>query len=183
MLILQLTFHRRLKDALKLSQIKIEFERFEIRIQFRNRWVFKKLIPKMIFIVVLRARFLGIFRLKVIGKSLYKSIAFFEKQFCIIFVFWFAPNDSLFVRSFILALRLGNLSSSKVGRSAFRSLIKYIITRYFMRCSFGTILCLILRSVVLSNLVLLKHASNPQFSCLFRVTQSDFLRPENRTIG
>ena len=40
MLLLQLTFHRRLKDALKLNQIKIELERFEIRIQFRNRWVF-----------------------------------------------------------------------------------------------------------------------------------------------
>ena len=36
MLILQLTFHRRLKDALKLNQIKIELEKFEIRIQFRN---------------------------------------------------------------------------------------------------------------------------------------------------
>ena len=33
MLILQLTFHKRLNDALKLSQIKIEVERFEIRIQ------------------------------------------------------------------------------------------------------------------------------------------------------
>ena len=36
MLILQLTFHRRLKDALKLNQIKIELERIEIGIQFRN---------------------------------------------------------------------------------------------------------------------------------------------------
>ena len=112
------------------------------------------------------------------GKSLYQSIAFFEKQFCIIFVFWFAPNDSLFVRSFILALRVANLSSSKAGRSAFRSFIKYIITRYFMRYSTGKILCLTLRSVVLSNLVLLKHAFFPQFNCLFRVTRSDFLRPE-----
>ena len=104
---------------------------------------------------------------------------FFEKQFCIIFVFWFAPNDSLFVRSFILALRVANLSSSRAGRSAFRSFIKYIITRYFMRYSTGKILCLILRSVVLSNVVLLKHAFNPQFSCLFRVTRSDFLRPRS----
>ena len=145
--------------------------------------IIKKLIPEMIFSVVLRACFFGIFRPKVRGKSLYQSIAFFEKQFCIIFVFWFAPNDSLFVRSFILALRVANLSSSKAGRSAFRSFIKYIITRYFMRYSTGKFLCLILRSVVLSNLVLLKHAFNPQFSCLFRVTRSDFLRPENRTIG
>ena len=102
---------------------------------------------------------------------------------CIIFAFLLPANDSLFVRSFILALRVANLSSSKAGRSAFRSFIKYIITRYFMRYSTGKILCLILRSMVLSNLVLLKHAYNPQFSCLFRVTRSDFLRPENRTIG
>ena len=40
MLILQLKFHRRIKHALKLNQIKIELERIEIRIQFRNRWVF-----------------------------------------------------------------------------------------------------------------------------------------------
>ena len=37
MLILQLKFLRRINDALKLSQIKIEIDRFEIRIQFRNR--------------------------------------------------------------------------------------------------------------------------------------------------
>ena len=46
----------------------------------------------------------------------------------------------------------------------------------------GKILCLILRSVVLSNLVLSKYAFIPQFSCLFRRTLSDFLRPGNRTI-
>ena len=107
---------------------------------------------------------------------------FFEKQFCITYFFWFAPNDSLFVRSFILALRVANLGSSKDGRSAFKSFIKYI-TRYFMTYSTGMILCLILRSVVLSKLVLLKHAFSHQFSCLFRVTRSNFLRPENRTIG
>ena len=38
-LILQFTFLRRV-NALKISQIKIELEKFEIRIQFRNRWVF-----------------------------------------------------------------------------------------------------------------------------------------------
>ena len=38
MLILQLTFLRRINDALEPSQI--QRERFEIRIQFRNRWVF-----------------------------------------------------------------------------------------------------------------------------------------------
>ena len=108
---------------------------------------------------------------------------FFEKRFCFIYVFWFAPNDSLFVRSFTLAVRVANLCSSKADRSAFRSFIKYIITRYFMRYSTGKILCLILRSVLLSNLVLLKHAFIPQFNCLFRKTRSDFLRPENRTIG
>ena len=48
-----------------------------------------------------------------------------------------------------------------------------------MRYSTGKILCLILRSVVPSDLVLLKLAFNPQFSYLFRVTRSDFLRPEN----
>ena len=48
MLILQLTFLRRINDAVKLSQIKIELERIEIRIQFRDRWVLK-LIPEMIF--------------------------------------------------------------------------------------------------------------------------------------
>ena len=52
-----------------------------------------------------------------------------------------------------------------------------------MRYSTGKIFCLILRSVVLSNLVLLKHAFIPQFSCLFKITRSDFLRPENRAIG
>ena len=40
MLIHQLAFRRRIDDTLKLSQIKIELERFEFRIQFRNRWVF-----------------------------------------------------------------------------------------------------------------------------------------------
>ena len=52
-----------------------------------------------------------------------------------------------------------------------------------MRYSTGKILCLILRSFVLLHLVLLKHAFIPLFSCLFRETRSDFLRPENRTIG
>ena len=52
-----------------------------------------------------------------------------------------------------------------------------------MRYSTVMILCLILISVVLSNLVLLKHAFNPQFCCSFILTRSDFLRPENRTIG
>ena len=118
--------------------------------------------------MVLSARFLGIFRLKVRGKSLYQSIDFFDKQFCIIF---------------ILALRVANLSSSKAGRFVFKSFIKYVITRYFMRYSTGKILCLILRPVVLSNLVLLKHAFYPQFSCLFRVTRRDFLGTENRTMG
>ena len=50
-----------------------------------------------------------------------------------------------------------------------------------MKYSTGKILCLILRSVVLSNLVLLKRAFIPQFRCLFRKTGIDFLRPENRT--
>ena len=78
--ILQLTFLRRIYDALKLSQIKIEVERFEIRIHFRNRWVFKQLIPEVISIAVLRARFLGTFHLKARGKSSYQSISIFEKQ-------------------------------------------------------------------------------------------------------
>ena len=51
-----------------------------------------------------------------------------------------------------------------------------------MKYSTGKMFCLVLRSVVLSNLVLLKHAFIPQFSCLFRVTRIDFLRPENRTM-
>ena len=51
-----------------------------------------------------------------------------------------------------------------------------------MKYSTGKILSFILRSLVLSNLVLLKHAFIPQFSCLFRVTPEN-RRPENRTIG
>ena len=86
---------------------------------------------------------------------------FLKNSFALYLFFWFAPNDSLFVRSFILAFRVASLSLSKAGRSAFRSFIKYIITRYFMRYSTGKILCLILRSVVLSNLLLLNHALFP----------------------
>ena len=139
----------------------------------------------MFFIVVLKAHFCRDILPQGEKQIVIPVSCFFEKQFCIIFVFWFAPNDSLFVRSFILALRVANLSSSKAGRSAFRSFIKYIINRHlrYMRYSTGKILCLILRSVVLSNLVLLKHAFNPQFSYFFRVTRSDFLIPENRRIG
>ena len=45
-----------------------------------------------------------------------------------------------------------------------------------MRYSTGKILCLILRSVVLSNLLLSKHAFIPQFNyCLFRVSSIVYL--------
>ena len=58
MLVHHLAFLGRINDLLNLSQNKIEIERFEIRVQLRNRWVLQ-LIPKMnvVFIVVLRARF------------------------------------------------------------------------------------------------------------------------------
>ena len=129
----------------------------DLRLEFNSETdgSFRNSFQKWFFIVVLRARFLVIFRVRR-EVNRYTSPLLFWKT--VLHYIWFAPNDSLFVRSFILALRVANLSSMKAGRSAFRSFIKYIITRYFMRLSTGKTLCLILRSVVLSNLVLLKHA-------------------------
>ena len=100
-----LKFCRGVNEALKLSKINFKPERFEIRIQFRNRWFFYNFIQEMFF-VVFRAGLLGTFRLLARGKSLYQSINFFKKHFSVIFFSCSAPNDSLFVLSFILALMM-----------------------------------------------------------------------------
>ena len=83
----------------------------------------------------------------------------------------------MFVLSFILVLRLATLSSPNGGRSSFEGLS----TQYFMRNSTGkNVFDLEISGPV--KLGSIETCFYCQFSCLLRVTRSDSLIPENKTI-